>query len=365
MAEHSQLYVGGQWVEPDGTGSLEVVDSTTETVFATVPEGSAVDIDRAVAAAKDAFASWSGRPPGERGKYLLAVAEGLESRAEELADIETHEIGMPRSQSASVQVGLGVRNFRLAGELLDTFAFEDRRDGLVVREPIGVVGAITPWNYPLNQISAKVAYALAAGCTVVLKPSEVAPVSAFVLAEIFDDVDVPPGVFNLVTGVGPVVGEALATHPDVDMISFTGSTRAGKRVAELAAQSVKRVALELGGKSPNVILDDADFARAIPAGVAAAYANCGQTCSALTRMIVPRTRLAEVEELARSAAESYTVGDPFAEGIKLGPVISAVQRDRVRSYIAKGIEEGATLVTGGADAPDGLDAGYFIRPTVF
>ncbi len=249
--------------------------------------------------------------------------------------------------------------------MLDTFEFEDDSNGLVVKEPIGVVGCITPWNYPLNQIGAKVAYALAAGCTVVLKPSEVAPVNAFILADIIDEIGFPAGVFNLVTGVGPVVGEALAAHPDVDMISFTGSTRAGKRVAELAAQSVKRVALELGGKSPNVLLDDADFPTAVAAGVGAAYANSGQTCSALTRMIVPRSRLAEVEQLAREAAESYTVGDPFAEGTRLGPLISDVQRERVRGYINKGIEEGATVVTGGADAPEGLDTGYFVRPTVF
>ena len=272
---------------------------------------------------------------------------------------------MPKPLSAMIQVGTGISAFSIASEVLDTFEFEDDSNGLVVKEPIGVVGCITPWNYPLNQIGAKVAYTLAAGCTVVLKPSEVAPVNAFILADIIDDIGFPAGVFNLVTGVGPVVGEALAAHPDVDMISFTGSTRAGKRVAELAAQSVKRVALELGGKSPNVLLDDADFPSAVAAGVGAAYANSGQTCSALTRMIVPRSRLAEVEQLAREAAESYTVGDPFADGTRLGPLISAVQRERVRGYISKGIEEGATVVTGGADAPEGLDTGYFVRPTVF
>ena len=233
-----------------------------------------------------------------------------------------------------------------------------------MREPIGVVGCITPWNYPLNQIGAKVAYALAAGCTVVLKPSEVAPVNAFILAEIFDDIGFPPGVFNLVTGSAR---SSARRSPRIPTSTWCRSPdpRAGQRVAELAAQSIKRVALELGGKSPNVILDDADFAAAIPAGVGAAYANSGQTCSALTRMIVPRSRLAEVEELARAAAESYTVGDPFAEGTRLGPLISDIQRERVRGYIKKGIEEGATLVTGGADAPEGLERGYFVRPTVF
>ena len=365
MQVFDKLYIDGSWVAPAGSGTLEVIDSTTEEVFATIPAGAPADIDRAVAAAKAAFPAWSERPAPERGKLLLRVAEELEARRDEIADVITHEVGMPKPLSAAIQVGTGISAFTIASELAETFEFEDRSNGLVVREPVGVVGCITPWNYPLNQIGAKVAYALAAGCTVVLKPSEVAPVNAFILAEIFDDIGFPPGVFNLVTGVGPVVGEALAAHPDVDMVSFTGSTRAGKRVAELAAQSVKRVALELGGKSPNVILDDADFAAAIPAGVGAAYMNSGQTCSALTRMIVPRSRLAEVEDLARAAAESYTVGDPFAEGTRLGPLISEIQRERVRGYIDKGIEEGATLVTGGADAPEGLERGYFVRPTVF
>jgi acyl-CoA reductase-like NAD-dependent aldehyde dehydrogenase len=228
-----------------------------------------------------------------------------------------------------------------------------------------VVGAITPWNYPLHQIAAKVAPALAVGCTVVLKPSEVAPLNAFILAEILDEVGLPAGVFNLVTGVGPVVGEAIASHPLVDMVSFTGSTRAGKRVMQLAAESVKRVALELGGKSPNVILEDADLDAAIPAGVAAAYMNSGQTCSALTRMIVPRSRLAEVEALAVKTAETYTTGDPFDASTRLGPLVSATQRERVRGYIHKGVDEGAKLLTGGPESPDGLDTGFFVRPTVF
>ncbi len=365
MTDYTKLYINGEWVAPVGTGRLEVIDSTTEKVFATVPEGVAADIDKAVAAAKAAFPIWSGQVPLERAKQLRRVADALEARKDEIADVEAHEIGMPKPLSAAIQVGLGIRAFATAADLLETFEFEDRSNGLVVKEPIGVVGAITPWNYPLNQIGAKVAYALAAGCTVVLKPSEVAPVNAFILAEIIDEIGFPPGAFNLVTGVGPVVGEALAAHPDVDMVSFTGSTRAGTRVAELAAKSVKRVALELGGKSPNVILDDADFAKAVSDGVGAAYANSGQTCSALTRMIVPRSRLAEVEEIARATAETFTVGDPFAEGTRLGPLISATQLERVRGYINKGIDEGATVVTGGPEAPDGLATGYFVRPTVF
>ncbi len=360
-----KLYIDGAWVAPDGTGTLDVIDSTTEELFATIPEGTAADIDRAVAAAKAAFPGWSAEPAPERGKMLLRVAEALEARRDEIADVIAHEVGMPKRLSAAIQVGTGIAAFSTAAELASTFAFEDTSNGLVVKEPIGVVGCITPWNYPLNQIGAKVAYALAAGCTVVLKPSEVAPVNAFILAAIIDEIGFPPGVFNLVTGVGPVVGEALAAHPDVDMVSFTGSTRAGRRVGQLAAPTIKRVALELGGKSPNVLLDDADFATAVARGVGAAYANSGQTCSALTRMLVPRARLAEVEELARAAAETYTIGDPFADGTRLGPLISSVQRDRVRGYIEKGIAEGATLVTGGAEAPDDLTTGYFVKPTVF
>jgi aldehyde dehydrogenase (NAD+) len=366
MLTFDRLYIDGSWVTPAGNDVLEVIDSTTEEVFATIPAGVPADIDRAVAAAKAAFTAWSEEPAPERAKLLRRVAEALEARRDEIADVITHEVGMPKGQSAAIQVGTGISAFSAASELASTFEFETTSNGhTVVREPIGVVGCITPWNYPLNQIGAKVAYALAAGCTVVLKPSEVAPVNAFILAEIIDDIGFPPGVFNLVTGVGPVVGEALAAHPDVDMISFTGSTRAGRRVSELASPSIKKVALELGGKSPNVLLDDADFESAVAAGVGAAYANSGQTCSALTRMLVPRSRLAEVEQLARETAESYTVGDPFADGTRLGPLISSIQRDRVRGYIEKGIDEGADLLTGGADAPDGLETGYFVKPTVF
>ena len=242
---------------------------------------------------------------------------------------------------------------------------EEIGNSRVLREPVGVLGAITPWNYPLNQIAAKVAPALAAGCTVVLKPSEVAPLNAFILAEVIEAAGLPAGVFNLVTGIGPVVGEAIAGHPGVDMVSFTGSTRAGRRVSELASATVKPVAMELGGKSPNVILDDADLARAVPDGVAKCYLNSGQTCSALTRMLVPREKLAEAEEIAKAAAEAFTPGDPFDESTRLGPLVSDVQRERVRGYIEKGEAEGAKLVTGGAEPPEGLDRGYFVRPTVF
>ena len=272
---------------------------------------------------------------------------------------------MPIMWSNMIQAGLPVGNAANYVEILDNFEFEEEiGNSLVVKTPVGVVGAITPWNYPLHQIICKVAPALAAGCTVVLKPSEVAPLNAFILAEVIDEVGFPAGVFNLVTGVGSVVGERIAEHPDVNMVSFTGSTAAGKRVAKVAADTVKRVSLELGGKSANILLDDADFEKVVGKGLFACYMNSGQTCTAHTRMLVPRDRQDEVIELARTAAEGFTVG-PASGDATLGPVISATQRDRVRSYIQKGIDEGATLVAGGPDAPEGLDTGYFIQPTVF
>ncbi len=361
-----KLYIGGTWVPSTGSGTISVIDSTTEEVIGTVPDGSAADVDRAVAAARSAFPGWSSTPFADRTALLTSVGEALGERAGALADLIAHEVGMPRLFSELVQVGLPRNTFGTVAEVSAAFTWEETvGNSLVVREPIGVVGCITPWNYPLHQIAAKVAPALAAGCTVVVKPSEVAPLNAFVLAEIFDELGAPAGIFNLLSGPGPVVGEAIAAHPDVDMVSFTGSTRAGKRVAEVAAGTVKRVALELGGKSANVILDDADLATAVPDGVGKCYFNSGQTCSALTRMLVPRDRLAEAEELARTAAETFTTGDPFDEGTRLGPLISAVQRDRVRAYIDKGIGEGATLVTGGAEPPEGRRTGFFVRPTVF
>jgi len=273
---------------------------------------------------------------------------------------------MPLKLSKIIQAGLPAGQFAAMPKLMEEIAWEEEiGSSRVLREPVGVLGAITPWNYPLNQIAAKVAPALAAGCTVVLKPSEVVPLNAFILAEVVEAVGLPAGVFNLVTGTGPVVGEAIAGHPGVDMISFTGSTRAGRRVSELAAATVKPVAMELGGKSPNVILDDADLGKAVPDGLAKCYLNSGQTCSALTRMLVPLEKLAEAEELAKSAAEAFTPGDPFEESTRLGPLVSETQRERVRGYIEKGEAEGASLVTGGVAPPEGLDRGYFVRPTVF
>lgn len=366
VSVHDKLYLNGEWVEPEGKGMLDVINSTTEEVMGRVPEGTPEDINRAVAAARAAFDAWSTTPAAERSGFLEKISAGLAARQNEIAAIIASEVGMPLPLATMVQAGMPAMVMGSYATLLGGYSFEEQiGNSLVVKEPVGVIGCITPWNYPLHQVVAKVAPALAAGCTVVLKPSEVAPLTAFILAEIVDDAGLPAGVFNLVTGLGPVVGEALASHPDVDMVSFTGSTRAGKRVSELAAQSVKRVALELGGKSANIILDDADFDKAVRGGVSNCYFNSGQTCSAHTRMLVPKERHDEAVRIAKEAAESFTVGDPREGKAKLGPLVSEVQRDRVRSYIKKGIDEGATLVTGGAEAPEGLDKGYFVRPTVF
>jgi aldehyde dehydrogenase (NAD+) len=366
VKEHNKLYLNGEWVQPAGSRTLDVINSTTEEVMGRIPEGTPEDIDRAVAAARAAFDSWSATSPADRAAFLQKISAGLAARQNEIAEIIASEVGMPLPLATMVQAGMPAMVMGSYAKLLAEYSFEEQiGNSLVLKEPVGVVGCITPWNYPLHQVVAKVAPALAAGCTVVLKPSEVAPLTAFILAEIIDEAGLPAGVFNLVTGLGPVVGEALASHPGVDMISFTGSTRAGKRVSELAAQTVKRVALELGGKSANIILDDADFEKAVRAGVSNCYFNSGQTCSAHTRMLVPRERQDEAVRIAKEAAESFTVGDPREGKAKLGPLVSDVQRERVRTYINKGVEEGATLVTGGAEAPEGLDKGYFVRPTVF
>jgi len=366
MLVRDAFYIDGKWVAPSGSETIDVIDSANESVFATIPAGTSKDVDKAVRAAAAAFPAWAATPAKDRGEFLQKITDGLAARAAEIADVISHEVGMPRNLSEMIQAGLPTMTFGDNAQRAGSFVWDEEiGNSLVVREPVGVVGAITPWNYPLHQIANKVAPALAAGCTVVVKPSEVAPINAFILAEIVDAARLPKGVFNLVTGVGPVVGEAIASHPLVDMVSFTGSTRAGKRVMELASQSVKRVSLELGGKSANIICDDADLEKAIPTGVFACYLNSGQTCSALTRMLVPRSKLAEVEKLAAATAETFTPGDPFAETTKLGPLVSEVQRDRVRGFIQKGVDEGAKLVTGGAEQPDGLEKGFYIRPTVF
>ncbi len=331
-----------------------------------MPEGDASDADRAVAAARQAFDGWAALPPAERADYLDKVRDGLKARIDDLVQVIAIEVGMPTSLSPAYQLGSPPFVFGYYAGLARQFAFEKEvGSSLVVYEPVGVVGAITPWNYPLHQISLKVAPALAAGCTVVLKPSEVAPLNAFVLADVIEEAGLPAGVFNLVTGTGPVVGEALASHPEVDMISFTGSTRAGKRVSELAAQTVKRVALELGGKSANVILDDADLDAAVRRGVQQVLVNTGQSCNAWTRMLVPRDKQSEVERIAVEVLSETAVGDPLDAGSFVGPLVSKAQQERVQGYIRKGVEEGARLVAGGDAPPSGHERGYFVRPTLF
>jgi acyl-CoA reductase-like NAD-dependent aldehyde dehydrogenase len=366
MDTRDKLYIDGSWVPSAGTSTIDVVNATTEEVMGRVPEGTPADVEKAVAAAKAAFPSWASTSVDDRVKYVHQLSEALQARTEEIATIITGEVGTPFMISQIAQAGLPAMMAGSYVQIAQEFPWEEQiGNSTVVREPIGVVGCITPWNYPLHQVVAKIAPALTAGCTIVLKPSEVAPLTAFVLADIFDDIGLPKGVFNLVTGTGPVVGEALVTNPDVDMISFTGSTRAGKRVMELASQQVKKVALELGGKSPFIALEDAPADEAVKAGLSSCYLNGGQTCIAWTRMLVPESRKDEFVAAAKAEAESFQPGDPMEMTTKLGPMISEAQRERVRGYIQKGVEEGATLVTGGADAPDGLDTGYFVRPTVF
>jgi aldehyde dehydrogenase (NAD+)/betaine-aldehyde dehydrogenase len=363
-----RIYVAGEWVPASGGAAIQVVNPATEEAFDEVPRGGAKDVARAVEAAAAALPAWSARPAAERAELCAVVAEALRVRAEELASMIVDELGMPLPLARLIQVGSPIRTFASMPEIAAGLGFEERVGGSVVyRDPIGVVGAITPWNYPLHQIAAKVAPALTAGCTVVLKPSEVTPLNAFVLADVLHEAGFPPGVFNLVSGTGPEAGEALAAHPLVDMISFTGSTRAGRRVAELAAAGVKRTALELGGKSANVLLDDLDdagFEDAVRKGVGACYLNSGQTCSALTRLLVPRERLPEAERFAAEEALTYTTGDPRDPGTRLGPLVSAAQRERVRDHLRAAAEDGATILTGGPDAPEGLERGFYVRPTV-
>jgi aldehyde dehydrogenase (NAD+) len=361
-----RLYIGGEWVEPSGSGTIEVVDSTTESVIGRIPEGTPEDVDRAVQAARAGFEAWREAPVEQRVEACTAISAALAERGDEIAGLIAAEVGMPLKLARQIQAGLPAMDFASMAQVAGEVVWEEQiGNSLVMREPVGVVGCITPWNYPLHQICAKVGPALAAGCAVVVKPSEVTPLSSFILAEIIDSLELPAGVFNLVTGYGPVVGEAIAAHEGVDMVSFTGSTRAGRRVGEVASQTVKRVALELGGKSANVILDDADLKTAVGYGVANCYLNSGQTCSAHTRMLVPREKLAEAEQIAAAAAEKATPGDPFEESTRIGPLVSDAQRERVRGYIAKGQEEGAKLVAGGAEPPKGLESGFFVRPTVF
>jgi betaine-aldehyde dehydrogenase len=366
MILRDKFFINGQWAAPSSKETIDVHNAGTGEVMGRVPAGTDKDIHTAVAAARAAFDGWSATPAGKRAELLQKISDGLKARAAELAATIAQEVGMPIKLSGRIQAGLPIANFANYAKLLNDYSFENRvGNSLVVREPVGVVGAITPWNYPLHQIALKVAPALAAGCTVVLKPSEIAPFNAFILAEVVEAAGLPKGVFNLVTGFGPAAGEALVKHPDVDMISFTGSTRAGKRISELAAQTVKRVALELGGKSASVILEDADLAAAVKGTVNGCYLNSGQTCTALTRMLVPESKYEEAAKIAVEAAKGFTLGDPLSESTRLGPLSSQMQLDRVRDYIKKGIAEGAELLAGGADKPEGVPGGYFVKPTVF
>ncbi|NBE96421.1 aldehyde dehydrogenase family protein [Nonomuraea sp. KC401] len=359
-----QLYIGGSWTSSQSDESIEVANPATEEIIDRVPAGSPRDVEAAVRAARTAFPRWSETAAAERGKLLGDAAELLKQRADEIAKTIATDMGAPLGFALKVQTLMPATVLASYAKLAESHPRESRvGNSLVLKEPVGVVAAITPWNYPLHQIICKVGPALAAGCTVVLKPSEVAPLAAYALAEIFDEVGLPAGVFNLVSGRGPVVGEAMAAHPDVDMVSFTGSTVAGKRVASLAAESVKRVALELGGKSANIILPDADLARAVKVGVANCFVNAGQTCSAWTRMIVHRDQYDEAVRLAVETARGYPVGDPFDESTKIGPLVSATQRERVVRYINRGQEEGARLVAGGTEQP--RERGYYVEPTVF
>jgi betaine-aldehyde dehydrogenase len=367
MLTKDKLFIGGQWVAPSSRETIDVHNAGNGEVMGRIPAAAEKDAEAAVRAARAALEPWSALPASARADYLQKISDGLKARADELARTIAQEVGMPLKLAGRIQVGLPIANFANYAQLVREFKWEERvGNSLVVREPVGVVLAITPWNYPLHQITLKLAPALGAGCTVVLKPSEVAPFNAFMLAEVIESIGLPAGVFNLVSGYGPAVGEALVRHAQVDMISFTGSTRAGKRISELAAQGVKRVALELGGKSASVILEDADLPTAVKSTVNGCYLNSGQTCTALTRMLVPASKYEDAAKIAAEVARSFTVGDPLAETTRLGPLSSQAQLERVRTYIKKGMAEGAEVVAGGTEPPPGVPAGgYYVQPTVF
>ena len=367
MAGYDKIYVGGQWVQPDAATAEPVVNPATEQVIAEVPLGSARDVDRAVFAARAAFEEWSATPSKERAAALRRIAAGLTSRREEVAALATAEVGTPISLSRGAHAGLPITSFQFAADAIEDAdgTFEQIGNSRVVREPYGVVGAISPWNYPLHQSAAKVAPALAAGNTVVLKPSEVAPLTSWLLTEIIADAGLPAGAFNLVSGDGAVVGNRIAEHPDVDLVSFTGSTAAGVKVSHAAAASVKKVSLELGGKGPAVLLPGVDLTTAVPQALLEAFLNSGQTCKALTRLLVSADQIDEAEEIITGAVAAFTVGDPTQESTQLGPVASRAQRDRVVDHIRSGVADGARLLVGGAEAPAGLERGFYVRPTVF
>jgi aldehyde dehydrogenase (NAD+) len=364
--DNRQFYIDGAWVDPVEPKVFTVINPATEESAGVISMGQAQDVERAVAAARRAFDSYSRTSPAERLALMERILEAYKARYDEIAQAISIEMGAPMSLSKGSQTRIGVGHISAMIDVLKTFKFEELRGTVrLVQEPVGVCALITPWNWPMNQVAAKVVPALAAGCTMVLKPSEYSPFSAILWAEVMHAAGVPAGVFNLINGDGPNVGAPLASHPEIDMVSFTGSTRAGTEVAKSAAASVKRVHQELGGKSPNVLLDDADFERAVKQSVLHVFQNSGQSCNAPTRMLVPAARLSEVEAIAKKVAESVVVGDPNSEKTNIGPVVSKIQYERVEGYIAKGIAEGAKVVAGGPGRPEGLAKGYYVRPTIF
>ncbi|HTN99446.1 MAG TPA: aldehyde dehydrogenase family protein [Microthrixaceae bacterium] len=370
MKAYDKFYINGQWVSSTGDATTDIIDSATEEVIGRVPMGTSADVDAAVAAAKSAFDSWASTPVDIRAKYLRDIGTGLGARFEEIADTISAEVGSPKTFAQMVQAGLSLGEWESFASLLESYEFEETvGNSLVVREPIGVVGAITPWNYPLYLIICKVVPALGAGCTVVLKPSEITPLNAYILAEVIDEVGLPAGVFNMVVGSGPEVGAAISGHADVDMVSFTGSGRAGAEVSRAAAATAKRVGLELGGKSANVVLDDADPTTVAMGALFGAFINSGQTCSALTRVLVPESRKDEYIDAIVAEAAQMRLVDPKADEPDilhaLGPMSSKVHQERVNAFIQKGIDEGATLAIGGPGQPEEFEKGFYVKPTVF
>jgi aldehyde dehydrogenase (NAD+) len=366
MREQLKFYIDGRWVEPLGKKTIDVINPATEEVIGRVSLGTAEDVDRAVAAAREAFPKWSQTTKEERLALIQKIMACYQERLADLAATVSSEMGAPKWLANAAQAPVGMAHIAQTLQVLQTFEFEEQRGKTkIVKEPIGVCGFITPWNWPINQVMCKVMPALAAGCTMVLKPSEITPLNAIILTEIFDKAGVPPGVYNLVNGDGPTVGTAIAMHPDIDMVSFTGSTRAGIQVAKNAADSVKRVTQELGGKSANIVLEDADLSKAVAGGVQSCFMNSGQSCNAPTRMFVPAAKHAEALRIAKAAAEKVVVGDPASDAQVLGPVASKMQFDKIQGLIKKGIDEGAELVTGGLGKPSGLDKGYYVKPTIF
>ncbi|KAB7741162.1 aldehyde dehydrogenase family protein [Parvibaculum sedimenti] len=366
MTDYLKFYINGQWVDPVKPKALDVINPATEEPIAKISMGGKADVDKAVAAAKAAFPKYSTTSRQERIELLQSIIAVYQKRYADIAAAITAEMGAPVKLAQVAQAAMGIAHLNTNLELLKNYEFEyDKGTTHIVREPVGVCGFITPWNWPINQIACKVAPALAVGCTMVLKPSEVAPINAYLFAEVLHEAGVPAGVFNLVNGDGVDVGAPLSSHPDVDMVSFTGSTRAGILVSKAAADTVKRVALELGGKSANIVLDDADLKKAVSSGIYTMMSNSGQSCNAPSRMLVPAARQDEVIEIARATAATVKAGDPLAEGTVIGPVVSEVQYNKIQGLIQKGIEEGATLVAGGLGRPEGVNKGYFVRPTVF